>query len=258
MKFIYTAICLLFTLTTFSQFTLSSGYSLSKPQQKMAGNINSLHSLSLGGLYRFPGKLNRVQAGIDFGFGIYATEKKLQTFNFGNGTSTQTWVNYSSNVTQGNLVTRISLFKEQLVNPYVSGKVGYTAFYSNIFIEDPHDPLGCRALDQRNLISDGVITASYGGGVAVNIDVFGKANRVNDVYIDLSVNNVRGGNINYINTRKLVDGNNPAPTDSEGKPLNVTFVNASTQELHEHQVAEVYSTPLRMLEFKIAAVFRIR
>ena len=60
--------------------------------------------------------------------------------------------------------------------------------------------------------------------------------------------------MDYINTKKLVDANNP-PTGTDGKPLNVRFINATTQQIHEHQVAEVYTTPLRMLEFKVSAVF---
>ena len=72
--------------------------------------------------------------------------------------------------------------------------------------------------------------------------------------MDLSVNNIQGGNLNYINTKRLVDANNP-PVNSDGKPLNITFINASTQQLHEHQVAEVYTSPLRMMEIKISATF---
>ena len=47
------------------------------------------------------------------------------------------------------------------------------------------------------------------------------------------------------------------PLGTNGKPLNVKFINATTQQIHEHQVAEVYNSPLRMLEFKMNAVFCI-
>ena len=42
--------------------------------------------------------------------------------------------------------------------------------------------------------------------------------------------------------------------DPGAKPLNVQFINASTQAIHEHTVAQVYISPLRMLEFRAGVV----
>jgi hypothetical protein len=254
MRYICTLFFMVFSLCASAQFSVNAGYSLSLPQQKMADNINPLHSITGGIMYNLPGVLNRIQAGIVVGWGSYANSRKMQTFNFGNGTSTETWVNYSSNVVQGSLTGRVFFLKDKNILPYASGKVGYTSFYSSIYIEDPHDPNGCKALDQRNLINDGTIMTGYGAGLQVSWNVFSRKNRKKDAFIDISVNNIRGGEVNYINTKKLVDANNP-PTGTDGKPLHVRFINATTQQIHEHQVAEVYTTPLRMLECKVSAVF---
>lgn len=220
----------------------------------MASNIKPLHSLSTGLMYQLPGALKRIQAGIDVGWGSYANTRKEQTFNFGNGTSTVTWVNYSSNVLQASLTSRVMILQDKKIMPYVSAEAGYTSFYSNIFIEDPHDPDGCKALDQRNLIKDGTVTTGYGGGIQLDFSLFSDNTRKGRSYIDLSVNKISGNNINYINTKKLIDANNP-PTTTDGKPLSVKFINATTQQIHEHQVAEVYNTPLRLLEFKVSTIF---
>ncbi|MEO7923390.1 MAG: hypothetical protein ABIR30_06910 [Chitinophagaceae bacterium] len=256
MRYIYTLLFTAITISSSAQFSINMGYSLGAPQQKMAENIKPVHSITAGAMYNLPGALNRIQVGTDISWGMYANTRKMQTFNFGNGSSTETWVNYSSNVIQGNLVSKVFFLKDKNIMPYASGKVGYTSFYSNIYIEDPDDPDGCKALDQRNLIKDGTISTGYGGGLQVSWNMFGckKSRDRKDGYIDLSVNNIRGGNLDYINTKKLIDANDPPPS-SEGKPLNVRFINATTQEIHEHQVAEVYTTPLRSLEFKLTAVF---
>lgn len=254
MKLIYTFIFLSISIFSSGQFYLSSGYSLSLPKQEMKKNIKAVHSLALSGLYRLPGKMDRVQIGADFGWGMYASTRKEQTFTFSNGDITRTDVFYSSMVVQGGLQTRIDLLRNKAITPYLNGKTGYTSFYSNIFVEDPDDPGGCAPLDQRNIIKDGTIYTGYGGGLQIDWSIFSKNSRKNRGWIDLSVNNIQGGNLNYINTKKLVDANNP-PVNSDGKPLNITFVNASTQQLHEHQVAEVYTSPLRMLEIKISATF---
>ncbi|MEO7982680.1 MAG: hypothetical protein ABI688_01235, partial [Bacteroidota bacterium] len=231
-----------------------TGYAFSTPRQQMADNIKPLHSIATGLLYKLPGKLSRLQAGIDLAWGTYANTRKEQTFNFGNGVSTRTWVNYSSNVIQANLAGRVMLLEDKKIIPYVSGKAGYTSFYSNIYIEDPADAGGCKALDQRNLIKDGTISAGYGGGLQLDLSLFTKNKEKGTRYIDIGVNKISGSNIEYINTKKLIDASNP-PVNSSGKALNVEFINATTQQIHEHQVAEVYTTPLRMLEFKISTVF---
>jgi hypothetical protein len=188
---------------------------------------------------------------------VYASETKKQTFNFGNGSSTETFVQYSSNVAQARLITRVLLLEDKMIMPYISAKAGYTQFYSNIYIEDPHDPNGCKALDQQNIIKDATFSAAYGGGLLFDWSLLSSRRRPGTRYIDISVNNSRGGKMDYINTKKLIDASNP-PTGGDGKPVTVRFINATTQEIHEHQVAEVYSTPLRMLEFRISAVFGFR
>ena len=259
MRYIYTLLFTIITLSSSAQLSINMGYALGTPRQKMAENIKPVHSIAAGAMYQLPGALNRIQAGVDLSWGMYANTQKKQTFNFGNGTSTETFVNYSSNVIQGGLVTKVFFLEDKNIMPYVSGKLGYTSFYSNIYIEDPDDPDGCQALDQRNLIKDGTFTKTYGGGVQVSWNMFGckKSRDRKDGYIDFSVNNIRGGNLDYINTKKLIDASAPPPA-SEGKPLNVRFINATTQEIHEHQVAEVYTTPLRLLEFRVSAVFCLK
>ncbi len=258
MKNIYTLLVAL-TATTIiaeAQFSITTGYSLSLPQQEMNKNINGLHSLVIGGSYQLPGKLSRIQLGVDMSWGSYASTTKEQTFTFTNGYSVKTDVNYGSNVLQANANTKIMLFENKTINPYVSGKLGYSNFYSNIYIEDPNDPLGCKALDERTLIKDGVFTTAYGGGLQLDWGAFSKNSKKGNHWIDISLHKLSGGSVDYINTKKLYDSNNP-PTNSDGKPLNVTFINASTNEIHEHQIAEVYNTPLRMLEVRVAAVFSL-
>lgn len=254
MKYIYSLLLVITGYTVSAQLSFNVGYSYGSPQQEMDKNINGLHSIATGVMYQFPGKLSRLQAGLDLGWGTYANEQKEQTFTFTNGSTTTTQVNYSSNVAQIRGNARYMLLEDKQVLPYVSAKAGYTSFYSNVYIEDPHDPDGCRALDQDNIIKDGIFSVAYGGGVQFDWTLFSNRKVKGRRYIDLSVHSNRGGNVDYVNTKKLIDANNP-PVGTNGKPLTVRFINASTQEIHEHQVAEVYTTPFRMLEFKLSTVF---
>jgi hypothetical protein len=257
MKYIYTLLLTVITVTASAQFNINVGYPMGIPLKDMNKNINLLNSLGAGASYQLPGALSRIEIGADFAWGTYANTYKEQTFTFRDGSSTQTMVDYSSNVLQGAINARIKLLQNKSVLPYVSGKIGYASYYSNIFIEDPHDAGGCKALDQSNIIKDGTFITGYGGGMLLDWSLFSKQCSKGKLLIDIGINNIRGGNIDYINTKKLYDAANP-PTASNGKALNVKFVNATTNEIHEHQIAEVFNTPLRMMEIKVAAVFALR
>jgi hypothetical protein len=257
MKYIYLFIFSAISFASKAQFQFSAGYSMGVPQKELADNINLLHSISLSPSATIPGTGGRLQAGVDLTWGTYANTTKEQTFTFTNGSTTRTDVNYSSNVLQVGVNAKLFAFKNSPVNLYASGKAGYASFYSNIFIEDPHDPGGCKALDQKNLIKDGTFMAGYGAGLQIDMSVFSPRALKGFHFIDLSVSRNSGGEVDYINTKKLYDANDPATTTGGSKPLNVKFINATTQQIHEHQVAEVYNSPMRFLEFKLSTTFKI-
>ena len=240
-----------------AQTEVSLGYSLAAPMQKMADNIGLTHSANIGGMYAIPATRGRLAFGVDAGVGNYASITREQTFIFGNGTSTRTFVNYTSNVWNAAAGARFTLLRKGAVLPFVTVKAGYQQFYSNVFVEDPADPEGCRALDRKSILKDGTATFAYGGGLRAELSRIFKGVVPGRNFIELSVTQVRGGNIEYINTRKLKD-KAPAADDPDviKRSLNMRFINASTQNIHEHQVAEVYTTPLRQLDFRLTYVFR--
>jgi hypothetical protein len=249
MKFISTLFfCLLLFSANSQQWKLTSSYSLGIPKQDMGENIQPAHSLQAGVLYQMPGTFKRLSAGLELGIGMYAHKTIDQTFQFDN-TPTILPVDYSSNVFNVNIQTRLNLLSDKKsVIPYINAKGGLYNFYSNVFIGDPDDPGGCKALEQENIINDNTTYWSAGGGLQINPVIFSKNKHRGRVLIDISANTIRGGTISYINTKHLMDAQDMNASNS--KPLEVRFINASTQSIHEHTVAQVYTTPLRMLEFR--------
>lgn len=196
-----------------------------------------------------PGRLNLLSVGAELGFGMYASKRIEQTFQFDNSTTAIVPVNYSSNVFNANLQARLNLLSNKnLIVPYINAKGGLYNFFSNIYVEDPEDPNGCHALEQKNIINDKTMYWSAGGGLQIDPAIFSKHKRPGRLLIDISANTIHGGTMDYINTKHLIDAQ--TVTDPEGKPLHVQFINASTQAIHEHTVAQVYTSALRMLEFR--------
>lgn len=222
----------------------------------MGKNIQPVHSLQTGVLYQLPGELKRLSAGLEFGIGIYAHERIDQTFQFDNNTSTVLPVDYSSNAFNANLQARFDLLSDKnFIIPYINAKGGLYNFYSSIYIGDPEDDGGCHALEQENIINDKTMYWSAGGGLQINPTIFSKNKRSTKVMIDISANTIRGGEINYINTKHLMDAQ--TMNDPDGKPLEVQFINVSTQSIHEHTVAQVYTSPLRILEFRAGITLKL-
>ena len=250
MKFIATLLfTFLFSLANAQQWKFTTGYSLGLPKADMGKNIQPVHSLQNGVLYQFPGKLKSLSVGAEFGIGIYAHERIDQTFQFDANTTSVVPVDYSSNAFNVNLQTRINLLSDKnFIIPYINAKGGLYNFYSSIFVGDPEDDDGCHALEQETLINDNTMYWSAGGGLQINTGVFSKTKQHSKVMIDISANTIRGGTMNYINTKHLMDAQ--TMNDPDGKPLEVKFMNVNTQSIHEHTVAQVYTSSLRLLEFR--------
>ena len=263
MKLFYTLSFIAFLSTPASaQMYMGGNYSLGIPQQEMAENIQPSHGLNVNFLYRLPDKLNRLSVGLETGLGFYAYETKQQDLRFPDGSGTTTDVTYSSNIFNIGVQSRANLFSQAKWNPYIMGKAGFTKFFSNITIGDPDDPDDCKPLDKRNLIGDNTMYVAYGGGLNIDFAAFSKKMKMGLGMVDISVTNVRGGKLDYINTKNIkehvhVDPNAPPPPPTKAEPVNVRFINVSTQQVHEHQVAEVYNSPLRMLTVQVGVLLNL-
>ena len=257
MKSIFTLLIIsLFSFCASGQrLKLTGGYNLSIPQGHMNDNINPAHSLQAGFLYKLNGPLKRLLVGFDAGIGIYAMKRIDQTFTFDNSFTSVVPVNYNSNILNANLNLRYNLADdEKLFIPYLTLKGGVYNFFSTVYVEDPQDG-GCHALERDNIIKDATLAWTGGAGVQINTSVFAKRKFRRNVMIDISANSVRGGRLDYINTKNLIDAQ--TISDPGSKPLQVQFVNASTQNIHEHTVAQVYNSPLRLLEIRVGIVVNI-
>jgi hypothetical protein len=243
-----------------SQISMGSSYSLSIPLGEMGDNIRPLHSVNGIFLYALPGISERLIAGAELGIGNYAYISKRQDLRFPDGSGINTMVDYSSNVFNAALLGRINFLNKGRCIPYINVKGGFSSFFSNIFVGDPEDPSSCRALERKNIISAHTVFIAYGGGLQLDLNLFSKKEQPGKYRIDIAVNKIRGGRLDYINTKNLqshvhTDPNNPA-APGKGEPLNIRFINITTQAIHEHQAAEVYNSPLRMLDIKVGMLFR--
>ena len=221
----------------------------------MEKNIQPVHSLQGGILYQLK-HVKQLSVGIELGIGSYASKRIEQTFQFDNNIAAVVPVNYNSNEFNANGLVRLNLLSDKyFVVPYVNVKAGVYNLFSTIYIDDPGDAGGCQALEQKTIMNDKTLYWSAGGGLQIDPAIFSKNKRSGNVLIDISANTIHGGTMNYINTRHLTDAQ--TLNDPGGKPLQVKFINASTQQIHEHTVAQVFTSSLRLLEFRAGVIIKL-
>lgn len=226
----------------------------------MADNIRPVHSLNISLLYPLKSICDRLAVGAELGIGNYAYVTKEQDLRFPDGSGIKTDVIYSSNVFNAALFMRGNVVKKGKVNPYINAKAGISNFYSNVIVEDPEDPSSCEALERKNIIKDNTFFIAYGGGLQLDLSLFAEKTKPGKYVIDIGVNKIKGGSLNYVNTKNIqshvhIDPNNPPPV--KGEPLNIQFINITTQTIHEHQVAELYNSPLHMIDIRVGMLFRL-
>lgn len=234
----------------------SIGYQFSMPMGKMSNYINSIHSLTTTATIAIPGTNEKLMAGLDFNIGWYGMLRQPINYSLGNNRFINTTVEYSSNMSQIGPVIRYHFINKGKIRPYVHAGASYTRFASSLFVNDPNDADQCRPLEQSTLIKDNAWTSNLGGGIRFFIS---KQGNIKD-FIDLSVTRVNGPDINYINVRNHQHQSaavNPTPTDPKNTPLNIRFIDLRNNSIHEHKVAEVYNSPITLLNVRLTYVARI-
>jgi hypothetical protein len=233
------------------------GYQLSKPQGNMKNGWDAGHGIQMQ-YHRYLRDVKGLGFGVNFGYGNYAWERNPQQYRFPNGSVTNTTAVLSSSLVSAGASVKIVPFVNKRFSPFAEIQAGIFGMVSSIYIEDPADPLGCRALENRNLVSSSTFYQAAGIGVQWQP---GKSSSGSRHLIELSIKGVRGGDMEYANMKHVYDQHsqtsvqNPRQGSGE-RPLVVRFVNVQTNEQHDHSVAEIYNHPLRMVQLNLQYSFR--
>jgi hypothetical protein len=189
------------------------------------------------------------------GWGTYAHKKEDQHYEFRDGSTTDVKVTFSSNVFNSHLVTSYDLLSEAPVIPYVAVQAGFSNFYTKIYIPDPHETGSCRPLTNKNVFKDATWSAGGGAGARINASKVFKHLKTNKLWFDFSANYLTGGDVSYLNVKHL---QHMDATEPHAKEYNLRFVNVTTNELHEHQVSQVFNSRISMVALKVGGILSFR
>jgi len=191
-------------------------------------------------------------------WGSYSSRTLQQTYQFDNGSQTTTDVTYTSSMNKYLLGFKYMIGQDfRAIRGFITPQIGITKFKSRIVIADPQDVDDCQPLERET--TQKFTGFVYGGevGAEVSLDrIFKKMSSENQHKIIFSASYLGGfTHFNYVNVRYMEDAIQGTHVGHEGNSINASFINVSTNEIHEHQVAELYHSPLKMWGFNLGYIF---
>jgi len=248
-KFVHFVLMSSMAVSAKAQLESSFSYAMAIPLKEMAHNINLTHSGVADIRYQFKKTAKQFWVGTQFGYGLYAMKTQKQTYQFDNGAVTEANVRFTSNVFNSHLTAGADLLSGKAITPYIIIKGGISKFYTKVYIPDPNEDGSCKPLENKNVYKDAAWSTGMGAGVKIAGNKIFKKVHSDDWWIDLSANYLTGGTLNYLNVKHLVENNDNTTPDPKG--FDVTFVNVTTNEIHQHQVAEILTSRINQLDIKL-------
>ena len=235
----------------FAQFEFRTQYQYSQAMGPISLNVNQAHGIIMQGVYQLP--KSPVLLGLELGFSGYGHQKQRQTYNFDDGTQTETDVHVYNNILEVHLVSQFDLVQDKAVTPYVVLKGGISRYYTNLVIEDPSDEYDCHPLDQDILQSSIAPSGSLGLGLKYDLAQLNKNWSKDRFFLDFSSTYTTGSNVRYMNVNKPPTNRTVTYDDVKAK-----FINNQSQVIHEHHVGYVYHSPIQMFNFRLGIMLKFR
>ena len=237
------------SLNSFSQLNMQ--YNFIRPVGEQGDNISSMHGLVLS----FDVKIKNSPFYVtpELGLNVYGLKTLEQELPFHNGYVTKTDVNYTTSMNTYAIGLKFQPPTTHSFQPFLAIRAGAIHYHSNMTIEDPEDPMGCRALEKRALVKDLTWMASGGAGFRLDGKAFsGKESRV---AIDFGAFYTHGGEARYLKMSKGHD--HTAVSSPKADMYTVKFEHIPSGEVHEHAIGTVYNTATQLLEFRLGVHLKL-
>lgn len=247
MRYTFTIIFLLLCLILKAQSPeIGTSYLFSVPRGNMQDNITHANGFNID--FYFTPKEKRYSFGMEMNINMYGHDRSKQTYTFEDGTTAPMDIVVKNSFYNVMFAGRYFL-RQGTLQPFVTGKVGYSFFNTSLSIYDPDDADQCEPVESDVLYKDG--SAIFSAGAGLRLDLLPKKSP-GLLSVNLSANYSLGGKVNYMN----VDASNHSHV-AHTSDVYAKFINTQTQVVHEHHVGNVYSSPLEFMDFRLGASMRL-
>jgi hypothetical protein len=245
---------------SFAQFDWSFNAVHNSPSGKLAPHISPATGIGMGFSIK-PFKKPGLWVSLDGSIvSMVSFDRTLTLTSPASPEVTTTTINYNTNADNLALALRYEFRQNKKWNPYISTSLMHMWFKSSISIVDPQSEDGCEYLEEMKVEGGGQWMFATGGGIKYKLNKKTPASEdehLNNIWIDFSVNFVRGPQINYADMRSIQTmqpGELYKPANPEAKPLGILYRDIHTNTTHEHHIVEIHNNPFRMVQFKLGLV----
>lgn len=224
------------------------GYIFSAPQGSMQQNVRLANG---GNLDFYITPTNKHYAlGFEMSVSGYGHNKTRETYTFDDGSTAPMDIVVANNFFNFQLAGRYFL-SEGKIQPFVTGKVGYSLYSTSLNIYDPDDWDHCEPVDNDVLKRDGTLIFTAGGGIRWEMLPNKNPGRF---FLNLSANYTSGGKVDYMNVDAPRGAQNqPTPTSD----VYAKFLNTQTLMIHEHHVGNVYTSLIELMDFRFGITMKL-
>lgn len=231
----------------YSQFNID--YNFTRPLGQQGKHITQMH----GAVFSYDVKLKGLPFYVspEIGLNIYGLKTLEQELPFDNGYTTKTNVNYNTSMNTYGVSLRFQPNTGKSFQPFLAIRTGAVHYYSSMTIEDPEDPLGCRALEKKALVKD--LTWMASGGAGFKLDGKAFSGRESRVAMNFAVFYTHGGEAEYL---KMHKGGHDHSSDPKSQDYYVKFEHIPSGTVHEHALGKIHKTVTQLLEVRLGVEFK--
>jgi hypothetical protein len=251
---------LLLSLLTFAMCSLSAqrkqevglGYVYADPIGSMGYNIAHANGFTVN--YGLLTLEDRLAVGLDLNYAWYGRDKSRQEYLMDDGSSAPMDIIVNNSFAVFSVYGRWYLKTEGPLLPFITAKLGYAYFATDLNIYDPDDFDHCEPVDTDQLYEDGSFVASGGAGLMFDLSkIFGRLEK-NTLHLEASYNLTQGGKVSYMNADAQATPQHHHADESGD--VTAEFVDTQTQIVHKHHIGYLYKNPLQMSELKFGLAVR--
>ena len=229
---------------------LGTGYIFAAPRGTMKQNINYSNGFNID--FYFTPKEKMYSFGMELDVNMYGHDKTRENFDLADGTSAPMDMVVDNTFTNLMATGRYFLMKGK-IRPFITGKLGYSFFNTDLGIYDPDDKDHCSPVDTKVLHKDGAVI--FTAGVGLRWELLPKKHP-GLLFLNLSANYTGGGKVSYMNV-DAPSHTHSTQTTTQTSDVYARFVNNQTQDVHEHKVATIYSSPIDLIDYRAGVAVRL-
>lgn len=241
---------------------LGAGYTALMPTGSLNSHMGTINAVAVRGTLLAP--CNRFGLGFEMATGSQPSTTQTQYFGL-TSELTPNDVTYRTSATTVSAMLRYTLVRAGYFDAFAGVKGGLINVSSSVTIDDElsmlADPYGCGPMPNQNVaaLTDNTWQAGLTAGASMDMKAIFKGAPRNTFVLQAHAGAIRGGDVKHymMPDESIGAHSHHTMTASDGyTPVNMQFMDWTTNTQHAHEVAREYTTPVQFFEAGLSLAIR--